>query len=160
MLASLIGALAAPASAREHARHGGPGSMPLRVVLRDHGASIANCVFATSEVPQNAANAPARDQFTRGETIWGRCFLPDKPGASRPGDLVDSVTIDGKLAWEQAYDHALPATAESRSVPYGEILRTLFTRLTPGLHHVKITGRLHRAGKQVPLYQGDFRYVR
>ena len=134
--------------------------MPLRVVLRAHGTAIANCVFTTNEVAENAASAPAREQFTRGEAIWGRCFLPEKPGATRAGDLVDSVTIDGRLAWEQAYDRALPASAESRSVPYGEVLRTLLQRLTPGTHHVKLIGRLRRGSKQIPLYQGDFRYVR
>jgi hypothetical protein len=159
---ALAGAcLGGRAAARERAARGRDKSMPLRAVISDGGVRIANCVFSTAQIPENAFSATrTRDQFRPGDEIWGRCYLPDKPGPSRARELVDAVTIDGQPAWEQAYDQALPAAAESRLVPYGEVLRTLLAGLKPGPHRVQIVGRLKRGAKQIPLYRGSFAYVR
>jgi hypothetical protein len=154
-------AVAGAAGARPSSRREREKKMPLRVVIQQGQSPVANCVFSTVELPATAPyTAPQRNSFDAGEPIWGRCFLPARPGPSRPGDLVDAVTVDGRPAWEQAYDHALPADALARLTPYGEVLRTLFAGLKPGAHRVEIVGRMKRGGRTVTLYRGAFRYVR
>src|SRR5581483_502364 len=144
---ALAFACALPAFARRGPRVK-DNSMPLRAIITDHGARVANCVFSTAQVPENAVSATrTRDEFRSGDEIWARCYLPDKAGSNRARELVDSVLVDGKPAWEQAYDQPLPQSAESRLVPYGEVLRTLLARLPPGPHRVQIIGRLKRGGK-------------
>ena len=162
MIALAVLACATPAAARRTMpKQRGGATMPLRVVVTEGNRRISNCVFSTVELPERAGpTAPRRITFDAGEAIWGRCYLPDKPGPSRPRDLVDYVTVDGKAAWEQAYDRPLPSEAMSRSVPYSDVLRTLLATLSRGPHRVAITGKLRRAGKPVTLYRGDFRYSR
>lgn len=148
------------ASRNKPARRAEP-PLPLRVVVEHAGARTANCVFAAEELPERAgAGTVLRDRFTHGEPLWGRCFLPDPPGANQPGDLVDVVHIDGKKAWEQAYDLPLPEDARSRLVAYGELLRPLLLALPPGEHRLAVDGTLRRGGRTVPLYHGELSYVR
>lgn len=155
----VFGFFAARAEAKPP-RRGGE-KFPLRVVIQERGNSVANCVFSTVELPPNAPySSPQRNAFAAGEPIWGRCFLPSKPGPSRAGDLVDFVSVDGKPAWEQAYDLALPSDAQARLVAYGDVLRSVLAKLAPGGHRVEIVGRLRRGKKNVALYRGGFRYVR
>jgi hypothetical protein len=138
-------------------------SMPLRLVVaerRTH-ARYANCIFSTVEVPVEAqVTTPLRDSFAAREPIWGRCYLPERLGANRPGELVDVITVDGKRVWEQAYDQALPADALARLVPYSEVLRPLLRGLAPGGHRVTVEGSWRRGKKLSTIYRGAFRYVR
>jgi hypothetical protein len=134
---------------------------PLRVVLQDKRAKWANCLFSTRELAERAPpGTPTRDSFDAGEPIWGRCYLADPLGANRAGELVDVITVDGKKAWEQAYDQALPSGALARLVPYGEVLRTLLSGLGAGAHRIEIEGTLRRGRRVTRLYAGEFRFVR
>jgi hypothetical protein len=161
LLAAASGAQARPMPYHAAAKKKGQRYMPLRVVVVEGARRVANCVFATTELPEAApSTAPKRGTFDAGDPIWGRCYLPDKPGPSRARELVDYITVDGKPAWEQAYDRPLPSEAISRSVPYSDVLRTLLASLKRGPHRVEIVGKLRRAGKPVTLYRGDFRFVK
>jgi len=101
-----------------------------------------------------------RDSFSAREPIWGRCYLPARLGANRPGELVDVITVDGKRAWEQAYDRAEPPDSLARLVPYGELLRPLLSGLAPGEHRVTVEGTWRRGARPSTIYRGAFRYVR
>lgn len=128
---------------------------PLKMVITVGGERRANCLFSTAELAERTpASARLRDSFRRGEAIWGRCYLPERLGANRAGELVDVVSIDGKAAWEQAYDRPVPADAGSRSVSYGELLRTPIARLPAGPHHLQVDGILRRGGRARLLYTG------
>lgn len=133
---------------------------PLRVVINVDGHPLANCVFALAEVGERAApDAPTRKSFNGGESIWGRCYLPDRLGTNAPGDLVDVITVDGKRVWEQKYDRAVPADALARLVPYHAVLRGVLDRLPRGTHRVEVDGMWKR-GRSKRLYHGEFGYVR
>ena len=57
--------------------------------------------------------------------MWARCYLPDRPGGNRPGELLDVFYLDGKRWWTQAYDQAVPPEALGRQVgATAKVLRT------------------------------------
>jgi hypothetical protein len=153
--------LASAAWARPpHATTGQP-TMPLRVVMQTHGARLSNCVFATQPIPPRAhALTPLQTSFSEGDGMFARCYLPDPPGANKPGELIDTFFLDGKKWWTQAYDAAVPADALERPIVLGEVLRSALQTVPKGTHLVEIRGTLKRGGKIVKLYQGEFRYVR
>lgn len=159
-LALLLSILCAgPARARPH-RIAGPDPqirLPTRIVIEEGGVRVSNCLFSTVQLPERMRpGMRALDEISAGQPIWGRCYLPDPLGKNRPGELVDVITIDGQVAWRQGYTKAVAPSALSRSVPYGELLRTVLARLKPGFHRVTIVGE--RKGRK--LYEGSFRYVR
>ena len=168
MILLALSLLARPSAARRpptRQRASGPSqrtpSMPLRLVVSEGKRRVANCVFATVELPENApAGSPLRMRFAKGDPIWGRCFLPERAGRSGSRDLVDYVTIDGHAAWEQAYDRPLGEGTFSHLVPYADVLRTALAQVSPGAHRVHVVGKLRRAGQSVTLYRGDFYYLR
>jgi|GEM_PF-3686686 len=133
------------------------GSPPLRIMVRNGGKEWANCVFSTEELAEMApVGSRSALIFASDEPLWGRCFFGKVLGANRPGELYDVVTVDGRRAWEQAYENAIPATALSHLVPYGVVFQDLFTKLSPGDHVVRIEG-LRRVGKSmVRIYEGSF----
>ena len=159
MVLAVILSSAVPAAAtRVYLRHAPRvGPPPLRVVVKSAGKEWANCVFSTVELAEQApVGSPSALQFATDEPLWGRCFFPKALGANRPGDLYDIVTVDGRRAWEQAYETPIPPLALSHLVPYGVILRILFAGLSPGDHVVRIEG-LRRAGKSMQrVYEGSF----
>jgi hypothetical protein len=122
---------------------------------------MANCIFASTEIPPRApADTRTRTHFSAGEPIWARCYLPDRAGANRPGDLVDEIWLDGQKLWSQAYDAALPTGALERSIALSEILRTPLATLGRGLHRLRIVGTLKRGGRVERLYRGELELAR
>ena len=73
---------------------------------------------------------------------------------------MDVITVDGKRAWEQAYDQPQAPDALGRLVPYGELLRPLLRGLAPGTHRVTVEGTWRRGSRPSTIYRGAFRYVR
>ena len=152
---------ASPALARPRSRSQRPLDPPLRVVLTRDGVRQANCVFSTAELAEMAGGAaPVRNSFQAGEAVWGRCFFPERLGANKPGELIDTIFVDGKKTFEQAYQQPVPSDAASRSVPYSEVLRTLLATIGGGGHRVRIEGVLRRGSRALRLYSGEFGYVR
>ena len=128
---------------------------PLRVVIR----KVANCLFSTVEIPPRAPHDTAtRDDFDAGEPLYARCYLPERAGANRPGDLVDEFLLDGKPLWTQSYDQALPADALERSIVLGEVLRTPLKTVARGSHRITMMGKLRRGGRMIQVYRGELRY--
>jgi hypothetical protein len=135
--------------------------LPLRVVVRAGGERTANCVFATAPIPARAGfDTRLTTTFNSGDPMFARCYLPDRAGGNRPGDLVDTFFLDGKKWWTQAYDDSVPADALERPIILGEVLREPLKTLPRGAHRVLVVGTLRRGARAVKLYRGEFRYVR
>jgi hypothetical protein len=134
-------------------------TMPMRIVLEQRGVRWANCIFGTREIAeQTPPDTRTQTQFDDTTPIWGRCYLPD-PFATRAGDFVDHISVDGKPLAEQPWDRVAKG-AWSRSVPYGALLRSALAALPPGGHMITVEGALKHGGKRLKLYEGEFRYVR
>src|SRR5687767_9804240 len=128
---------------------------PLRMVVR----KIGNCIFSSREIPPRAPyDTPTQDDFDAGDPMFARCYLPEKAGANRAGDLVDEILLDGKPWWKQEYSAPLESGAVERSIALSEILRTPLATLARGPHRLTVIGKLKRGGRMVQVYRGELRY--
>jgi hypothetical protein len=149
-----------PATGRGGARDADARAWPHPTATGPHGP-YSTCVFATREVPPRMdLSVPVRHEFSPDDAIWGRCYLAARAGANKPGELVDTVYIDRRKVWEQAYDHALPSTAIDHLVAYGDVLRTVFGALGRGRHLIVIEGNWKRSRRVQAAYRGEFTYFK
>jgi hypothetical protein len=139
----------------------GDSDMPLRVVIEQGHQKMSNCIFAKQPIPARARyDTRLADAFGDGEALYARCYLPERVGSNKPGELTDVLYLDGRKWWTQAYDQSIPPDALERAIALGEILRGLRAAIPPGDHLVRIEGLLTRGKHAVKLYRGEFRYLR
>jgi hypothetical protein len=135
--------------------------MPLRLVVQSGGQWLSNCIFSKQPIPARASHdTPLTAAFSDGDSMFARCYLPERAGSNKPGDLVDVLYLDGKKWWTQAYDEAVPSDALERPVVLSEILRSVRGSIPKGDHLIKIEGFLVKGKRRVKLYRGEFRYLR
>ncbi len=136
-------------------------NLPLRAVAKTAGVRLANCVFSLRSIPPHArATTPLTDGFSAGDPMYARCYLPDRPGSNRAGDLTDVFFLDGKKWWTQTYDEAVPADALERPIALSEVLRTALANIPKGAHRIEVEGTLTHGRHVTRLYRSSFRYVR
>ncbi|MEW6265668.1 MAG: hypothetical protein AB1641_21555 [Thermodesulfobacteriota bacterium] len=138
---------------------------------RTSDQGYCNCVFSSQEIHKGGENAAAlKNEFTRPEPVYGRCYFPGPIGPVQPEDFWHEIWIDGQLAQITEFQEPPAADWDQTAVWITEDYVREMNALKPGRHEVVVwvmmnqyRGQRIKEGKnplqQVRLSKGQFTYT-
>ena len=132
-----------------------------------HTDGYGNCLFASEAInPGQESALKIRNEFTRPEQVYARCYFPEPVGPMAAEDFWHEIWIDGKIVKRTVFaEPPDPGMDQTQIWITADDYAREMADLAPGVHEVTIWVMKNVRGKSgkikwtpMRLARGDFKY--